>query len=63
MAGLKCPLVAGFQPPGDSGLGPYLLQQSETLAASIWSGVLTTSSQNATLPITNASSFFRVQGQ
>ena len=46
------------------GLAPYLLQQSETLAASIWShGVLTTSSQNATLPITNASSFFRVQGQ
>ena len=45
------------------GLGPYLLQQSETLAASIWSGVLTTSSQSATLPITNASSFYRVQGQ
>jgi hypothetical protein len=40
------------------GLGPYLLQQSETRAPSIWSGVLTTSSQNATLPITNASSFF-----
>ena len=45
------------------GLGPYVLQQSGTLPVNIWSGVLTTSSQNATLPITNASSFFRVQGQ
>jgi hypothetical protein len=45
------------------GLGPYLLQQSEALSASIWSGVLTTSSQNASVPITNASSFFRVRGQ
>ena len=45
------------------GLPPYVLQQALVLPAQTWSGVLTTSTQNASLPITTAgNAFFRVQG-
>jgi hypothetical protein len=46
------------------GSPPYVLQQANTFPTNAWSGVLTTSTQNATLPMTtNGNTFFRVQGQ
>jgi hypothetical protein len=45
------------------GLPPFVVQQAGALSANAWSNVLTTSNQNATLPITNTKSFFRVVGQ
>jgi hypothetical protein len=46
------------------GSPPYVLQQAPALSPPLWSGVVTTSTQNATLPITTSSNvFFRVQGQ
>jgi hypothetical protein len=46
------------------GSPPYVLQQSTAFPANAWSGVITTSVQNATLPMTtNSNAFFRVQGQ
>jgi hypothetical protein len=46
------------------GSPPYVLQQALALPANVWSGVVTTSTQNATLPMTtNGNIFFRVQGQ
>jgi hypothetical protein len=46
------------------GAPPYVLQQALAFPANAWSGVVTTSTQNATAPITtNGSAFFRVKGQ
>jgi hypothetical protein len=46
------------------GSAPYVLQQASSLPANSWSGVVTTSTQNVTLPMaTNDNAFFRVQGQ
>ena len=45
------------------GTPPFVLQQAATLTAGSWSGVVTTSVQNASVPVTNATEFFRVQGQ
>jgi hypothetical protein len=45
------------------GSAPYVLQQSPTLPAQSWSGVVTTSVQNAVLPIGSNTTFLRVQGQ
>jgi hypothetical protein len=46
------------------GVAPYVLQQLMTLPiGSAWSGVVTTSTQQVTLPITNTNGFFRVVGQ
>jgi hypothetical protein len=46
------------------GSPPYVLQQALALPAQGWSGVVTTSTQNATKPVTtNGNAFFRVQGQ
>lgn len=45
------------------GTPPFVLEQTDTLPASSWSGVVTTSLQNASVPITNTKSFFRVKGQ
>lgn len=45
------------------GSAPYVLQQSPTLPAQFWSGVVTTSVQNAVLPIGSNTTFLRVQGQ
>jgi hypothetical protein len=43
------------------GTPPYVVERTGLFPA-IWSGVVTTSQQSATLPITNASSFFRIRG-
>jgi hypothetical protein len=46
------------------GSPPFVVQQAGALqSSSSWNGVVTTSSQNASVPITNPQSFFRVQGQ
>jgi hypothetical protein len=46
------------------GLPPFVLQQAPALPPQAWSGVITTSTQNAILPMTtNGNAFFRVQGQ
>jgi hypothetical protein len=46
------------------GLPPYVLQQALALPANAWSGIITTSTQSATVPMTtNGNAFFRVQGQ
>jgi hypothetical protein len=46
------------------GSPPYIVQQASSFPANAWSGVVTTSAQNAVVPITtNGSAFFRVQGQ
>lgn len=42
---------------------PYVLQQTDTLPASAWTDIATTSVQNVSLPVTVAPAFFRVQGQ
>ncbi len=45
------------------GSPPYVVQQANVLQPNAWSNVLTTTNQNATLPIANKTAFFRVQGQ
>ncbi len=40
---------------------PFVVERSPTLLAVTWSGVLTTSVQNAAIPITPGSAFFRVR--
>ena len=46
------------------GSPPYVLQQALALPPSAWSGVVTTSTQSATVPMsTNGNAFFRLQGQ
>jgi len=45
------------------GTPPFVLERADVLPASSWSGVVTTSLQSASVPITNAKSFFRVKGQ
>jgi len=46
------------------GSPPYVLQQSPSFPAAVWSGVFTTGVQSVTLPIaTNGSTFFRIEGQ
>jgi len=44
------------------GLPPFVLQQSGALPGA-WSSVVTTSTTSASVPMTNAAEFFRVQGQ
>lgn len=44
------------------GTPPFVLEQAGTLPAGAWSGVVTTSTQSASVPITNGRSFFRVKG-
>ena len=43
------------------GAAPFVVEGTDTFPA-LWSGVVTTGVQSATLPITNASRFFRVRG-
>lgn len=43
------------------GTGPFVIQKTATLIPS-WSNVLTTSQQNASIPITGANAYFRVKG-
>ena len=45
------------------GSPPYVLQQADALPAAAWTGVLTTSVQNASVPAINTTAFFRVKGQ
>jgi len=44
------------------GTAPFVVERSTTLPASSWIGVVTTSVQNASIPITPGSGFFRVRG-
>ena len=44
------------------GSPPYVVESADTLPASGWSGVLTTSQQNASVPISAGSAFFRIKG-
>ncbi|HEX5220295.1 MAG TPA: hypothetical protein VFZ59_12060 [Verrucomicrobiae bacterium] len=44
------------------GVAPFVVERSSTLPATSWSGVLTTSVQNASIPITPGTAFFRVRG-
>ena len=45
------------------GAPPFVVERSDILPASSWSGVLTTGVQNATVPISTSNSFFRIRGQ
>ena len=42
---------------------PFVVERTSALPASSWSGVATTSQQNASVPITSTNGFFRVRGQ
>jgi len=44
------------------GVPPFVVERSPTLPANAWSGVLTTSVQNASVPIAPGSAFLRVRG-
>jgi hypothetical protein len=45
------------------GSPPYVVQRIGILSAAAWSDIVTTSVQNASIPITNTGGFFRVKGQ
>jgi hypothetical protein len=45
------------------GTAPFLVQETSTLPAGSWSDVVTTNAQSVSLPMTNATEFFRIQGQ
>ena len=45
------------------GTPPFVLEKTAALPAGSWSGVVTTSTQSASVPVTNSQGFFRVQGQ
>ena len=45
------------------GTPPFVLEWTDALPATSWSGIVTTSLQTASVPITNLKSFFRVRGQ
>jgi len=45
------------------GTPPFVVERTETLPAAAWSGVVTTSMQNASIPIADSNGFFRVRGQ
>ena len=44
------------------GTAPFVVQGTGALPAGSWSDVVTTSLQNASVPMTNATEFFRVKG-
>jgi len=44
------------------GTPPFVVERTDSLPASSWSGVVTTSLQNASTPLTGANGFFRVRG-
>lgn len=43
------------------GSAPYVLQQADTLPASSWDGIITTSMTSASVPLSNSNRFFRVK--
>lgn len=45
------------------GVPPYTLQWAGSLSPATWSDAVTTSANSTNLPVTNATGFFRVQGQ
>jgi PKD domain len=64
--GIALSISGGGSNVGLSWIGgspPYVLQQAPALPAPAWSGVVTTSTQNAILPISSNSAYFRVTGQ
>ena len=44
------------------GVSPFVVEQTDFLPASSWSGVVTTSLQTASVPLTSSNSIFRVRG-
>jgi len=44
------------------GTGPYVLERTDTLPANPWVGMLTTSAQTVSIPMTNGKGFFRIRG-
>ncbi len=44
------------------GAPPFVVERTDFLPASSWSGVVTTSSQSVSVPLTNTNGFFRVRG-
>ncbi|HWH68502.1 MAG TPA: hypothetical protein VNT26_03915 [Candidatus Sulfotelmatobacter sp.] len=45
------------------GSAPYVLEQSSTVVAPLWTPILTTNTQSVTLPLTQSSGLFRVRSQ
>ena len=45
------------------GTAPFVVQKTDALPAGSWSDVVTTNVPNASVPVTNATAFFRVKGQ
>jgi hypothetical protein len=45
------------------GAPPFVVERADVLPASSWSGVVTTSTQNASILIASTNAFFRVKGQ
>ncbi|HTY86854.1 MAG TPA: hypothetical protein VMB80_05260, partial [Candidatus Acidoferrum sp.] len=45
------------------GTPPFVVERAGALPLGLWNGVVTTSLQNASVPMTNATGFFRVRGQ
>jgi hypothetical protein len=45
------------------GSPPFVVEQAGTLPSATWSGVVTTSLQNASVPLTNQAEYFRIRGQ
>jgi hypothetical protein len=45
------------------GVPPFVVERTDALPASSWTGVVTTGTQNASAPITGTNGFFRVKGQ
>jgi len=45
------------------GQSPFVIERTFNLSSASWSGVLTTATLNAAVPINSTNSFFRVRGQ
>jgi hypothetical protein len=45
------------------GTAPFVVERANALPAGAWSGAVTTSVQNASVPMTNPAGFFRVKGR
>ena len=44
------------------GTGPFVLERADALPANPWIGMLTTSAQTVSIPMTNGKGFFRIRG-
>ena len=45
------------------GTPPFVVERADTVPGGPWSGIVTTSLQNASIPMTNGAGYFRVRGQ